>query len=190
MKRKMMFFCLVFMTAYLLSGCGGNSDKTVMDPPSSAGLDPATANLSEESSLEGMMKDAVLGAKPSYFDAKFGAGVKKDNEMTVGYMDGKIRVNVTQDIAFSIFNAFVDRGETPSLEEALAFIKQFLPKDAVLVKDEEDATTKIRTYTYTSQALKAATQLSGQLTIDIFKYLSDESKVRQAQISIDITGNW
>ncbi|MBB3067878.1 hypothetical protein FHS14_000854 [Paenibacillus baekrokdamisoli] len=177
------------MMVYLLSGCGGNSGKAVTDTPASAGLDPATTNVAENSPQADIMKDAVLGAKLSYFDAKFGAGVKKEDELTVSYLDGKIRVTENQEQAFNIFNSYVDRGEAPSTEEALAFIKQFLPKDAVQVKDEEDATTKIHTYTYTSQALKAQTQLAGQLTIGIYKDPEDESKVRQAQISIDITAN-
>lgn len=189
-------FCVVLSVASLISGCSVTSDKAVKAPPSTSqsggtlvsNSNGATANDSGSAEMD-VLHDAVLGAELSYFDSKFGTGVKKDSDLTIGYMDGKIRVTENQGYAFNVFNSYVDRGEAASPEEALAFIKQFLPKDAVLVKDEENKETKIHTYTYTSKALKAQTGLAGQLNIDIYKDPSNDTKVRQAQISIDITAN-
>ncbi|OPH59048.1 hypothetical protein BC351_22235 [Paenibacillus ferrarius] len=171
MNRKMMICCVVLLLASLMAGCGGKNEKAAAGPQAEA------------------ITDALLGAKLSYFDSKFGAGVKKEDNPIVSYMDGKLKVTENQGYAYNIFNPYVDRGETTSPEEALAFIKQFLPTDAVQIKDEEDKTTKIRTLTFTSKALKAQTGLAGQLTIIIFKDPANDAKVRQAQISIDITAN-
>lgn len=196
MSQKRNIVCVVLLVASLIAGCGDKSNKAVTGSPSASQSEGASAQASKgataknsEGAQTDVLKDAVLGAKLSYFDSKFGAGVKKDNELTVGYMDGNIRVTETQGQAYNIFNPYVNRGEAPSPDEALAFIKQFLPQDAVLIKEEEEKETKIRTYTYTSKALKAQTGLAGQFIIHIYKDPSNISKVRQAQISIDITAN-
>lgn len=195
MNRKNIILCVVISVACLIAGCSSKSDKLVTEVSSASqsGGTSGSASDGEMDKSEGaqtdVLKDAVLGAELKYFDSKFGAGDNKEGKLTIGYMDGKIRVTENLGYAYNIFNSFVDRGETPSPDEALVFIKQFLPQDAVPVKDEEDEETKIHTYTYTSEALKAQTGLAGQLKIDIYKDPSDESKVRQAQISIDIMAN-
>ncbi|NQX63675.1 hypothetical protein [Paenibacillus qinlingensis] len=187
MKRQTVALGLIIMTlGTLITGCGGNDIQSVSEAVASQV--PKTANISSSHSSEaGRLDDAVLGAKLSYFDSKFGTVVKKENESTIGYMDGKLRVLENFGIAYTIYNAYVDRKEKVSVEDALTFIKQFLPKDAKFIKDEEDATTKMHKYTYKSEALKAQTQLSGQLIINIIKDPNDEANCKQAQISIDIT---
>lgn len=135
------------------------------------------------------MQKAVVGGELRYFDDKFGAGVRQDDGIIVSYMDGKLKVTADQDRAFNIYNAYVDRKEKASPDDALAFIKQFLPEDAVQTKDEENPESKIQTLTYTSKALGEAIGMVGQLTISIFKNPEDPTQVRQVQISIDITAN-
>ncbi|WP_217593326.1 hypothetical protein [Cohnella sp. GbtcB17] len=199
-KRKRPFAVVpAFALACLLAACGGNGEGGASHPSASVSgsIAPSQTAVPESQSSEGgepagdasVMQKAVVGGELRYFDDKFGAGIRQDDGIIVSYMDGKLKVTEDQGRAFNIYNAYVDRKEKASPDDALAFIKPFLPADAVQTKDEENPESKIQTITYTSEALGEAIGMAGQLTISIFKNPEDPTQVRQVQISIDITAN-
>lgn len=189
MKRTLLIIGLtLFVLGTLVVGCGGNNNNATKEATGSNASEPVVDNSSEASDADAL-NDAVLGADISYFDSKFGAAVQKDDESTLGYIDGKLRVLNNNGIAYTIFNDYGTRNEKVSAEDAFSFIKQFLPLDAKLIKEDENTITKEHIYTYTSEALKTQAQLSGQLIINIRKNQEDSTSVLQAQISIDITGD-
>ncbi|MDI4648293.1 hypothetical protein [Cohnella hashimotonis] len=199
-RRRSLAVVPALALACLLVACGGNGEGGASQPASSESgtsvSSPTAAAESHNSDKGGasaadvsVMQKAVVGGELRYFDEKFGAGARQDDGIIVSYMDGKLKVTEDQGRAFNIYNAYVDRKEMASPDDALAFIKQFLPADAVQTKEEENPESKIQTITYTSEALGEAIGMAGQLTISIFKNPEDPTQVRQAQISIDITAN-
>lgn len=187
---------MIVLLVGLLAGCGGGDNKeahapaTVDSQASEGANSPSAESDSGKKDAKDALQDAVVGAKMSYFDDKFGAGTKGDADLTYSYENGKLRVLENEGIAYTIYTDFKGIGETPNPDEALEYISDFLPADAKLTKDEKDETTKTHTYTYTSKALDEATRLGGQLILMIMQDFDDPNVVRQAQIAIDITANF